>query len=245
MSTRIQQGWMKSMYRPKDCEYSASDLTMPSAQLWAKANTTYEQEKTEKVVGFKSFLGSALHKVIEETDEDGVIKELSWVRTLPDGTRIGGTCDELRWRYSINKWRLGDVKLKGDYPTKKFIGIGTKANPNPKPEQEKEQLQMSIYRWLFQGMFDIEDKGVIYLFTPGHSAWAAYPEYQEVWIDLLPISTIDQYIKGKLAVTKAPEQPEKDCPDWLCNYCNFQEACTHYSVPEEECHKGFVEEGIK
>jgi CRISPR/Cas system-associated exonuclease Cas4 (RecB family) len=241
MSSKIINGWMKSMYRPKDCEYSVTDITMPSAQLWAKAHSNFE-ENTEKTVGFKSFLGSALHKAIEETDEDGVIKELSWVRTLKDGTRIGGTTDELRWRYSINKWRLGDVKLKGDYPTKKFLGIGTKANPNPKPEQEKEQLQMSIYRWLFEGMFDIEDKGVIYLFTPGHSSWAAYDEMQEVWIDLLPISTVDTYIKGKIAVTKQKEQPEMDCPKWLCSYCAFTEACTHYTVPEEECTKEFKNE---
>jgi len=240
--SKIQQGWLKSMYRPKDCEYSASDIIMPSAQLWAKANTVFEGEKHEKVVGFKSFLGSALHKVIEEQDEDGTVKELSWVRTLSDGTRIGGTCDELRWRHSINKWRLGDVKLKGDYPSKKFLGIGTKANPNPKVEQEKEQLQMSIYRWLFEGMFDIEDKGVIYLFTPGHASYAAYPEMQEVWLDLLPISTIDQYIKGKIAVTRQTIQPDKDCPMWLCNYCNFQEVCTHYVVPESEDISGFTKE---
>jgi len=240
--SRIQNGWLKSMYRPKDCDYSASDICMPSAQLWAKANTVFGEDKYEKVVGFKSFLGSALHKAIEEQDEDGVVKELSWVRTMADGTRIGGTADELRWRYSINKWRIADVKLKGDYPSKKFLGVPSKAVPNPKPEQEKEQLQMSIYRWLFDGMFDIEDKGVVYLFTPGHSSWAAYPEYQEVWLDLLPISTIDTYIKGKIAITKQKEQPENDCPKWLCNYCNFQEVCTHYTVPPEECHKDFGDE---
>ena len=240
--SRIQTEWMKSMYRPKDCDYSVTDITMSSAQLWAKSNTVFGEDKHDKTVGFKSFLGSALHNAIETQDEDGVVKELSWVRTLADGTRIGGTCDELRWRYTIKKWRLGDVKLKGDYPTKKFLGIGTKANPNPEPEQEKEQLQMSIYRWLFQGLFDIEDKGVIYLFTPGHASYASYPEMQEVWLDLLPIKTMDTYIKGKLAVTKMPTQPEKDCPDWMCNYCSFQEACTHYVVPQEQCTKGFSNE---
>lgn len=240
--SRIQAEWMKSMYRPKDCDYSVTDITMSSAQLWAKSNTVFGEDKHDKTVGFKSFLGSALHDAIETQDEDGVVKEFSWVRTLADGTRIGGTCDELRWRYTVNKWRLGDIKLKGDYPTKKFLGIGTKAVPNPAPEQEKEQLQMSIYRWLFKGLFDIEDKGVIYLFTPGHASYAAYPEMQEVWLDLLPISTIDTYIKGKLAVTKQKEQPEKDCPDWLCNYCSFQEACTHYVVPPEQCTKGFSNE---
>lgn len=242
MSVKIQQGWLKSMYRPKDCDYSVTDICMSSAQLWAKANTVYDEDKEEKVVGFKSFLGSALHKVIEEQDEDGTVKEFSWVRTLPDGTRIGGTCDELRWRYSVNKWRLGDVKLKGDYPTKKFLGIGTKANPNPKPEQEKEQIQMSIYRWLFEGLFDIEDKGVIYLFTPGHASYAAYPEYNEVWLDLTPINIIDTYIKGKLSVANQRVQPDKDCPDWMCRFCSFTEVCTHYTKPEEECHKEFSNE---
>jgi len=104
---------------------------------------------------------------------------------------------------------------------------------------------MSIYRWLFQDLFKIEDKGVIYLFTPGHSSWAAYPEYDEIWLDLLPVSTMDTYIKGKLTVARGKEQPDNTCPKWLCNYCNFQEACTHYAKPEEECDKGFIEEGIK
>lgn len=234
--SKIQQEWLRSMYRPKDCDYSVTDLCMSSAQLWAKANTVFGEDKHDKTVGFKSYLGSALHKVIEEIDEDGVIKEISWVRTMKDGVRIGGTADELRFRTATGKWRLGDVKLKGDYPTKKFLGIGTKANPNPAPEQEKEQLQMSIYRWVFKGMFDIEDKGVIYLFTPGHASYAAYPEMSEVWLDLLPMSTIDTYIKGKIAVTKLPEQPEKDCPAWLCPYCPFQEACGYYQKPEEENH---------
>ena len=243
MSTRIQDNWMKSTYRPKDCEYSVTDIISPSAQLWAKANTVYDEDKVEKMVGFKSFLGSALHKAIEDQDEDGTIKEFSWVKTLPDGTRIGGTADELRWRYSVNKWRLGDVKLKGDYPTKKFLGIGTKKEPTPTPEQEKEQLQLSIYRWLFDGLFDIEDKAVIYRFTPGHSAWAAYPEYDETWLDLLPISTMDTYIKGKIAVTSQKEQPPKDCPDWLCNYCPYTDTCTHYTPKKEECMKGFGNEG--
>ena len=233
---------MKSTYRAKDCDLSVTDLCMSNAQLWARLHTEYTEDKVEKTVGFKSFLGSALHSAIDTQDEDGVIKEFSWIRTLDDGTRIGGTCDELRWRYSINKWRLGDIKLKGPYPTKKFLGIGTKANPNPKPEQDKEQLQMSIYRWLFKGMFDVEDKGVIYLFTPGHASYDAYPEYQEVWLDLSPIDIIDGYITGKLAAGRADKQPKKDCPAWLCNFCNYREVCTYYDTPKEECMKGFKSE---
>ena len=92
-------------------------------------------------------------------------------------------------------------------------------------------------------MFDIEDKGVIYLFTPGHASYAPYPEMQEVWLDLLPISTIDTYIKGKIAVTKQATQPEKDCEDWLCKYCPYQEACTYYKKEQEEPKGGFDSNG--
>lgn len=226
--SKIINNWLKSTYRAKDCDFSVTDLTAPSAQLWAKINTKYDEDKDEKYVSFKSFLGSALHNAIESQDEDGVIKEFSWVKTLPDGTRIGGTADEIRYRYTVKAWRLGDIKLKGDYPTKKFLGIGPKSNPCPKPEQEKEQLQMSCYRWLFEGLFEIEDKAVIYRFTPDHSKWSAYPEYDEVWLDLMPITTIEAYIKGKLSQARESKQPTKDCPDWLCNFCDYQEACTHY-----------------
>ena len=236
----IQDNWMISTYRPKDCEFSATDICSPTAQLWAKLHMGYEEDKTTKTVGFKSFLGSALHNAIEKIDEDGVIKEFSWVRALPDGTRIGGTTDELRWRTSINKWRLGDIKLKTDYSAKKFLGVGTKANPKPKPEQDKEILQMSIYRWLFEGMFDIDDKAVIYLFVPGHSSWAKYPEKQEVWLDLKPIKEVDTYIKRKINLARAPEQPARDCPEWMCKFCDFHKACKY--APEETKEAEFKDE---
>ena len=237
MSKIIQQKWLKSTYRPKDCDFSITDLCMPDAQIWSKAHTEYKEDKETKTVGFKSFVGSAIHKAIEEIDEDGVVKEFSWVRTIGDGTRIGGTADELRWRYSIGQWRLGDIKVKGDYPAKKFLGIGTKTDPNPTPEQDKEVLQLSLYRWLFEGMFDIEDKGVIYLFVPGYSNWSKYDEFQEVWLDLRPIKEMDKYIKKKVKIAKQDKQPPKDCQEWLCAYCPYQEACTYYEIPEEECHE--------
>ena len=240
--SKIIQNWMKSTYRAKDCDFSVTDLTMASAQLWAKAHTNFEDDKDVKYVSFKSFLGSALHNAIETQSEDGVVKEFSWVRTLPDGTRIGGTADELRYRYSIKKWRLGDIKLKGDYPTKKFLGVGTKKDPNPTPEQEKETLQMSIYRWLFQDMFDIEDNAVIYRFTPDHSKWAPYPEYSEEWLQLMPIKIVETYIKGKIGGTKMKEQPSKDCPDWLCDYCEYRDACTYINKEETAHGKGFTDE---
>jgi hypothetical protein len=216
---------MKSTYRDKGTTFSCSELTKPSYQLWVSKHAPQKEDRATGQVSFKSYLGSALHSAIEKVEEPGVIKEFTWTKEVSEGVTLGGTADELRYRYSINKWRLGDVKLKGVYPTKKFLGIGTKANPNPKPEQEKEQLQMSIYRWLFEGLFDIEDKAVIYLFVQGHSKREAFPEYQEVWLDLLPINIVQTYIEGKINTALADTPPTRDCEDWLCDYCEVSEHC--------------------
>jgi len=229
MSSTI-NSWLKSTYRKKDCDLSVTDFTKPTYQLWVKLNFGEDVEKSD-LVSFKSFLGSALHKAIENTDEDGVIREFSWIKSLPDGTKIGGTCDELRWRYSINKWRLGDIKLKGVYVTKKFLEGGE--------EQNKEVLQLSAYRWLFDGMFDIDDKAVIYLFVNGHTAKEKFPEYQEVWLDLLPTHIVQEYIQGKLAQAKAKTEPIKDCPTWLCGYCEYSSLCP---TKTRKAQEGFSDE---
>ena len=243
MSKNIQQKWLKSAYRPKDCDLSVTDLCMPAAQLWAKLHTEKDTtEEGDKTVGLASFIGSAVHKTIEEIDEDGVVKEFSWVKTTNTGLRVGGTADELRWMPDESKWRLGDIKVKGDYPAKKFLGIGSKSNPTPKPEQEKEQLQLSIYRWLFEGMFDIMDEAIIYLFIVGKPNYAKYPDKQEVPLNLLEVSVIDKYINQKMEIATSERQPTKDCPTWLCNYCEYQDVCNYYDKKEEDCMKGFADE---
>ncbi len=243
MGSKRIEDLMVSNYRAKDCEYSVTDLCKPTYQLWQQNHTELENKDTKRV-GMKSLIGSAVHEYFEKQSIDGVVQELSWVRKLPNGTRIGGTADRLDWRYSINKWQLGDYKLKGDYAAKKFMGVGTKANPNPKPEQEKEQLQLSIYRWLFKGMFDIEDKAVIYLIIPGHMSYSPLPEYQEVWLDLLPISTIDTYIKGKLTVAEGDTPPECDCNKaWMCRFCPFSMTCQESTeINKEENNHEFTDE---
>ena len=234
---------MVSNYRAKECEYSCTDICKPTYQLWVQNHTEFE-EKHSKTVGMKSLIGSAVHEYFEKQSVDGVVQELSWVRKLPDGTRIGGTADRLDWRYSINKWQLCDYKLKGDYSAKKFMGIGTKKFPNPKPEQDKEQLQLSIYRWLFEGMFDIEDKAVIFMIIPGHASYSPLPEYSEVWLDLLPIATVDQYIKGKLKIAEGDEAPDCDCDKaWMCRFCPFSKTCVESTeLPGEEAIHEFGKE---
>lgn len=242
MGYAIQNSWMKSTYRDKGTTFSCSELTKPSYQLWVSKHAPQKPDRAEGQVSFKSYLGSALHNMIENIEEPGVLKEFTWTKTIAPGVTIGGTADELRWRYTQKKWRLGDIKLKGVYPAKKFLGIGTKANPKPKPEQEKEQLQMSIYRWLFEGLFDIEDKAVIYLFINGHTAREQFPEYQEVWLDLLPINITQSYIEGKVATALADTPPIKDCEDWLCNYCEVSDSCPYQKKQNKEPDEGFTSE---
>ena len=228
MTEDVQDKWLVSTYRAKPGSHmSVTDLCRPSYQLWVKLNlpTTYEPPKT---TSFKSYLGSALHHFIEQIDEDDTIKEFSHLRQEGEYV-IGGTTDELR--FMGDKWRLGDIKLKGAFPSKKFLGIGTKAKPNPKPEQDKERIQMSLYRWLFEGMFDIQDEAVIYLFTAGHTSREAFPEYQTVPLQLMPLEEAKQYVVDKIKSVET--EPEVDCEtNWLCSYCEYKDFCPKMNTKE-------------
>jgi CRISPR/Cas system-associated exonuclease Cas4 (RecB family) len=85
---------------------------------------------------------------------------------------------------------------------------------------------------LFEGLFDIDDTGVIYLFTPDHSSWSKYPECQEIHLNLHNVDFIRDYIAKKVDVTTLKEQPKKDCPAWLCKFCEYKDACSY--IKEEE-----------
>jgi hypothetical protein len=220
----MEQRFLKSTYLDKGTSFSCSELTKPSYQLWVSHHSEAPKEGG-KLTSFKSALGSAWHKACEVENEAGVIKEFTFKKDI-NGVSIGGTADELMWRYSINKWQIRDHKTKGVYPAKKFLGVGTKAKPNPKPEVEKEVLQLSIYRWLFSDLFpDIDDKAVVYLWVIGHSAREQFPEYNEVWLDLLPVNIIQTYIEGKINTALADTPPAVDCEKWMCDYCNVRESC--------------------
>lgn len=234
----ITDGWLKSRYRSKGTDFSVTDLTNPNYYLWVKHHFKKElKQDPDAPTSFKSFAGTAVHAMIEGVDEIGTVKEFSWIKEL-NGVTIGGTADELRYRYSVNKWRLGDVKTKGVYPADKFL----------KGENEKEQLQLSIYRWLFKGLFDIEDKAVVYLFVMGHSAREAkkgIPEVSEQWLDLLPVDTVETIIQGKLAIAKDTTPPKLDCPTaWKCkDYCDMSDVCPYYQGKlSKNKPKGFGDE---
>ena len=218
----MEERFLKSTYLSKGTKYSVSTLCKPDYQLWVIDKApNFEPEKT---VGFKSAIGSAWHEFCEKGNEPGVIKEFSMIKDF-NGVSIGGTADELVWNKKLSKWQIRDHKTKGVYSAKKFLGIGTKANPNPPAENEKEIKQLSIYRWLFKELFDIEDTAVIYLWVMGHTRRETFPEVSEVPLRLIDVPTIEKYIKEKIATAKQKEEPACDCESWLCDYCEVSEHC--------------------
>ena len=220
----MEERFLKSTYLDKGVRFSVSTLCKPSYQLWVINNIPDTVEKApSQSVGFKSAIGSAWHEFCEKSNEPGVIKEFTYV-TEHQGVSIGGTADEVV--YVDGKWQLRDHKTKGVYSAKKFLGIGTKANPTPLPENQKEIMQMSIYRWLFKDLFDIQDTAIIYLWVLGHTSREKFPETSEVPLKLKSLKDTEKYINSKIKVAKQKKEPECDCDtSWLCNYCEVAEFC--------------------
>jgi hypothetical protein len=224
--------FLKSTYLDKGTNYSVTTLTKPDYQLWVLANAARKGEEIPKTeyVGFKSAIGSAWHEFVEKSNEPGVIKEFS--HTLEhNGVTIGGTADELYWLEDKQAWQIRDHKTKGVYSAKKFLGIGTKAFPNPPPENEKEVLQLSIYRWMFEKMFNkIDDEAIIYLWVMGHTKREQFPEVSEVRLGLRSSEETERYINYKLEVAASEVPPSIDCDvAWMCDYCDACSQCPEYT----------------
>jgi len=225
MSKRIEK-LLISTYRDKGTTFSASQLTKNDYQLWVEYNAPKEERET--LTSFKSYLGSALHLSFEQQEFPGVVQEFTWTKNF-NGVSIGGTCDRLDYIEDRNIWQLGDYKLKGDYSYRKFVEGDT----------EKEVLQLSIYRWLFKGLFNIADDAIIFLFMSGHTKRSKYPEYQEFDITLLEDDVIERYIKDKIDIVTSPEIPTMDCDtNWQCDYCNVCNSCPYL----KEKRGGFSDE---
>lgn len=218
----LAERFLQSTYLDKGTRFSVSTLCKPDYQLWVMANSP--PPDGVRHVGFKSAIGSAWHEFCEKGNEPGVVKEMSMIREYK-GTSIGGTADELVWKPDLNQWQIRDHKTKGVYSAKKFLGIGTKANPHPMPENEKEIRQLSIYRWLFKDMFEIEDEAIIYLWVMGHTRRESFPEISEVPLKLIPLKEVEEYIDYKLGVANSPTPPTPDCEAWLCDYCDLFQHC--------------------
>jgi hypothetical protein len=217
--TNIIDKWLKSTYRDKGVAFSATELLKPAYWLWLhKFSDLKDKIEFSEVLPLKSVIGSAFHQFIEKQDEIGVVKEFSYTKEIDvDGQKfsIGGTADELRWNGS--KWQLGDIKTKSDYPYEKFL----------KGERDNEIMQLSIYRWLFNPLFDIDDIATIYLFNVCHTRQSKIPfDYTQVDIRLLSIAETEEYIKNKIRdVLKIEKENKPDCPYWLCDYCQAVNVC--------------------
>ncbi|MCI4436678.1 MAG: PD-(D/E)XK nuclease family protein [Ignisphaera sp.] len=224
---RIKQ-LLKSTYVNKGTDFSASQLTKPKYQLWVEFNSPKDAVHSDEV-GFKSFLGSAMHKAFEHQNLSGVVQEFTYKKTL-GAFSIGGTADRIDFLKETGMWQLGDYKLKGAYSYKKFI----------EGDDTNEVMQLSIYRWLFDGLFEIQDEATIFLFMAGHKSFEKYPEMQEVAIELLPIEDVEAYLIDKIAAATGSSIPELDCNlKWQCSYCDCAAYCPYQKSLESD---GFTDE---
>lgn len=219
---------MKSTYRDKGTTFSASQLTKNDYQLWVECHAP-KQDRSEEINGIASFIGSGVHLMCETKDINSVIQEFSHVKEFK-GVTIGGTCDRLDWIEADQIWELGDYKCKGEYSYKKF----------KEGDIEKEVMQLSIYRWLYQNMFNISDDATIYLFMLGYSKRSKYGPYEEASIRLVPVEFVEKYIEDKIDVALGDVEPPMDCNlAWQCDYCNVREFCPFLNNSKTE---GFSDE---
>ena len=160
-----------------------------------------------------AMIGSAVHKRFEEAlkYEDGIIQEEYTERQIElDGVTytISGTFDLLE---------------KNQDDTYTIMDIKTMYGRDRKEEQlAKDALQMSIYRWLNQDNYTIEDRAYVLVISQSYNYEDAIP------VRLKSIDWVQNYIEE--IIWSALRNTKCDCFDGVkynpCNYCSIL-ACAH------------------
>jgi len=176
----------------------------------------YKTKKDESLVDFKfkrsSTFGTALHERAEKCFEDDptINQELYRERQVTvDGITytISGCCDLLE-KQKDGLWDLIDWKT--------FYG------KERKPEAlKKDAMQMSLYRWLLEEEYDINDRAWVLGISQSNNEQAVYP------VELMSLSRVDRYVRDKISAIIDNERI--DCQDGIkynaCNYCPY--ICSH------------------
>ena len=157
-------------------------------------------------------IGTAVHERAEKAfnDESGVEQELFMERSVEvDGTTywISGTCDLLQREddgtTTICDWKTGYGK------DRKSAAL------------DKDAMQMSIYRWLLQDDFNINDTAYSLFISQSNNEQHEYP------VELFDLDYIQEFIETKIWAALQQELP--DCNDSVkynsCTYCTFE--CSH------------------
>lgn len=159
-----------------------------------------------------STIGTAFHFYAEHVFENdpNIVQELYREREIKvDGTvyTISGSCDLLEQQADGN-WTIADWKT----------AYGKERSQD---QLDKDRLQMSIYRWLLQDEYEINDTGYTLFVSQSNNAQGAYP------FELMGIEETENYIEERLYAIENNDRV--DCQDGIkyngCTYCSW--ICEH------------------
>lgn len=217
-----------SDYHDKGADFSASDFTIPTYQLWVKKNCVKNEDDKQSL---PAWVGQLVHKASYDFPEVGVIKEFSFVRTLNIGdgeiVTIGGSIDRIEYdEYDVAN--IADIKTQGNYPAKRAFKDGGK---------EEWSTQLGIYRWGAEP-YGIKacSTGVIHQYVMGFTKNKdGMQEYNKIEIHLDEPHIIEEMMLNKIDIATGEEPLFKDCPVWMCeSYCSYNQSCPSHNK-ERKC----------
>lgn len=212
-------------YLDKGTDYSASDFTKPTYQLWISKRKDAYENQTEEEVFNASFVGSLIHQNSESLNEVNVIKEFSTIKKF-NGYTIGGTIDRLEFD-RFGSVTICDIKTGGHFP------MLQKWKKKDEPIEDW-RIQTSVYRWLISDLFkQVNEYSKIYVYVLGHQKNKDNMPIKWDKMELLN-DHIDILVMDKITRAESDNEPVKDCESWRCNYCNYSTYCKTRGVKPKE-----------
>ncbi len=201
----IEKVYSHNEHRSSDKPRSISATTLIGSLYKGKLaiNST---EQDNDLVSYKqkrgSAIGTAFHEYAAKVLDKDCVNELYQERNICDYV-ISGSCDIL-YPDVDNTWTILDWKT----------GIGKQRQGS---NLDKDRLQMSIYRWLNQDEYEIQDTAYSLFVSTSNNEEEAYE------IHLMSLEETEEYITDKLSAIEETIRP--DCKQGIrydpCLYCNY------------------------
>jgi len=174
--------------------------------------TLAKAERDDSLIADKfkrsSTLGSAFHAWAEKALQDDpnihceIYSEIDY-----DNYVLSGSCDVLQYNADTSKWTIMDFKT----------GYGKKRTDD---QLDKDMKQMSIYRWMLQDRYYIEDTAYSLFISQSNNEQEAYE------LELMSLEKTQEFIDDRLFAID--QNTRVDCFDAKyipCNYCD--KVCEH------------------
>ena len=211
MQHLIERLYKYSEYRASDKDNSISATTIIGS-LYKGSLALAGTEKDEDLIKIElkrsSMIGTAVHKWAERAldNDPTIVQERYLEREINlDGKTyvISGSCDLLEQQANLT-WTIADWKT----------GYGKIRNTDM---LAKDMKQMSIYRWLFNDEYNINDTGYSLFISQSNNVQDAYP------VNLMSLDATEDYIESRLFAIETNERV--DCNENVkynrCLYCSF------------------------